>query len=140
MIPNPITAVVAFLKADAEVTTQVVARVFGAELPPSEATNMPRNCIVIQGSGGPPGGAGRSRMRINTIRVDVKGYGATPETAWDVYHAAYDALKQMKQTEQGTALLHDAVVAGGPVQLRDADLEWPLVMGSFDLTISEVAI
>ena len=35
-IPNPITALVAFLKDDAEVTTQVVAKVFGAELPEGE--------------------------------------------------------------------------------------------------------
>ena len=140
-IPNPIAAAVAFLKADGEVTTQVAAKVFGAELPPDETPNMPQKCIVIAGAGGPGGGqTGNSRMQLNTIRIDVKGYGTTPTTAWDVYHAAYDALKQLVRTKQGTALLYDAVVAGGPLQLRDNDLEWPMVMGSFNLTVAEVAV
>lgn len=136
-IPNPITAVVAFLKDDAEVTTQVVAKVYGAELPPGETVNMPQNCIVVQASGGP---GSRDRMSMNTIRVDVKGYGTTPATAWDVYLAAHDALKQLVPTKQGTALLYDATVVGGPVQLRDNNLEWPLVFGSFNLAVSETSV
>ena len=140
-IPNPISAAVAFLKADAEVSNQVAAKVFGAELHPDEAVNMPQKCIVVGGAGGPGGGLfGNSRMQLNTIRLDVKGYGTTPETAWDVYHAAYDAFKQLERTQQGTVLLYDATVAGGPVQLRDADLEWPMVLGSFNLTVGEVAV
>jgi len=138
-IPNPITALVAFLKDDAEVTTQAGTKVFGAELPPDEAVNMPQKCIVIQAAGGPVG-PGRSRIRYNVIRIDVKGYGTTPETAWDVYQAAYDALKQLVPTKQGPALLYDASVAGGPLQLRDANLEWPMVLGSFDVSVSEVAV
>jgi hypothetical protein len=140
-IPNPITAVVAFLKADAEVTTQVGTKVFGAELPDTETTNMPQKCLVVAPAGGPGGGLfGNSRMQLNRIRVDIKGYGTTPETSWDVYHSAYDALKQLVQTKQGTVLLEDASVAGGPVQLRDNDLEWPLVMGSFEVVVAEVAV
>ena len=43
-IPNPITAVVLFLKDNAEVVNQVGAKIFGAELPASETKNMPQKC------------------------------------------------------------------------------------------------
>ncbi len=136
-IPNPLAAIVAFLQADATVTSEVGTRVYGAELPPSEATAMPRKTIVVQAAGGP---SDRSRIRHQIIRVDVKGYGTTPTTAWDVYYAAYDALKQMGRTKQGTVLLYDAIPVGGPIQLRDADLEWPLLFGTFIISASEVAV
>ena len=136
--PNPITALVAFLKADSDVASEVAAKVFGAELPQSENVNMPQKCIVVAGSGGPDNG--RSRMRFNKIRIDIKGYGTTLENSWDVFNAAQQALKQMTRTKQGTALLYDADVAGGPVQLRDNDLDWPLVFGSFNVSIAEIAV
>ena len=138
IIPNPITAIVAFLKADTDVATEVGTRVFGAELPEDETVLMPRKCLVIAGSGGPA--TGLSRLSINTIRIDIKGYGPTPELAWGPYLAAHNALKQLVPTKQDTALLYDAHVAGGPSQLRDSDLEWPLVFGSFEVRHSELAI
>ena len=136
--PNPITALVAFLKADTDVANEVSTLVFGAELPQDQNSAMPQKCIVVAGSGGPDNG--RSRIRLNKIRIDIKGYGSTLENSWDVFNAAHQALKQMTRTQQGTVLLYDADVAGGPVPLRDNDLDWPMVFGSFNVSIAEIAV
>ncbi len=135
--PNPLEAIKDFLQADADVLASVGAnKVFGAELPEDETANMPQKCLVVSAVGGPPD---RGFIRIQTIRVDIKGYGETPFEAWEPFLAAKNALKAMVRSVQGTVLIHDGTIMGGPLQIRDNDQEWPLVMGSFDVTVSEVA-
>lgn len=140
-IPNPLEALVVFLKADAAVAALVDTRVYGAELPPSEATAQPRKCVVVTASGG--GGAGpgdRSYMRVARIRFDVKAYAETPYAAWEVHLATLDALKHMERSVNNATLLHNATISGGPNQLRDPDLDWPLVFSVYELTVAEVAV
>ena len=136
-IPNPIAGLVTMLKADADVTTQVGTKVFGAELPPDETVNMPQKCIVVS----PAGGLGQQDyMKLMRLRVDIKAYGTTPATAWDVFLAARNALRQITGKVHSTVLIHDVTVGSGPVQLRDNDLEWPLVVSSYNVLVSETAV
>ena len=135
--PNPIVALIAFLNADSEVDTLLATgKIFGTELPGGEASNMPQKCVVIQRSGGPED---RSSIRAETVRFDIKAYGRTPLEADTVWLAVKNALKLMEPNVQGTTFLYDAVGVGGPVSLRDGDQDWPLVVGSFNVFVNEVA-
>ncbi len=136
-IPNPISAVIDFLQADAEVLAQVGTKVFAPEVPKTETEAMPQKCIVLQANGAP---ADRGRIRLMKIRLEFRAYGATPFDAWGPYLAAYDAFKHMQSNVQGTVLLLDAEMVEGPFDLRDPDLDWPFVMGTVNLMAAEVAV
>ena len=139
-IPNPIVALVTFFKADSALSALVGTRVFGAELPNTETESMPRAVVVISPAGSPPGPGANSNLSFMSLRLDMKCYGTTPLTAWSVYLAVRDALKGLEGSVKDTVLLYDASIEGGPIQLRDADLEWPLVLGTFNLRVSETAV
>ena len=138
-IPNPITAIITFLKADSTLTALVGTKVFGAELPDTETENMPQLCVVIAPAGGGGPGA-NSNLSFMSLRLDLKCYGTTPLTAWSVYLAVRDAMKGLEGSVKDTVLLYDASIEGGPINLRDADLDWPLVLGTFNLRVSETAV
>lgn len=137
-IPNPVIAIIDFLQADAQVTTVMAARVFGAELPPAEVSNMPRECAVIKASGGP--GSDMGYMKTNRNRYEIRTYGRTPLTAWDAHLAVHDALKQMVPTVTNNTKLNNAVQVQGPMQLRDPDVNWPFVLSSYSISASEVTV
>jgi len=144
-IPDPLAAVVSYLLADTEVQAQVGLKVFGAELPPLNTLGftMPVKCMVVAYAGGTAIGPGaRSKVPLGLYRMDVKAYGGTPFEASAVYLAAMDRLVRTleRSVERGTTLLHNAVVAGGPIGLRDGDLDWPMVLSTYEIMISEVAV
>lgn len=144
-IPDPLAAVVSYLLADTEVQVQVGLNVFGAELPPLPdlGFTMPAKCMVVAYAGGTAIGPGaRSKVPIGLYRMDVKAYGATPFDASAVYLAAMDRLVRTleRSVERGTTLLHNAVIAGGPIGLRDSDLDWPMVLSTYEIMISEVTV
>ena len=144
-IPDPLAAVVSYLLADAEVQVQVGLNVFGSEIPPlTDLTfTMPGKCMVIAYAGGTAIGPGaRSKVPLGLYRMDVKAYGATPFEASAVYLAAMDRLVRTleRSVERGNTLIHNAVVAGGPIGLRDGDLDWPMVSSTYEIMISEVAV
>lgn len=137
-IPNPLAAIVTMLLADADVTAECGTNVFGGELPRDETGSMPQKAIVVQASGGP---AQNDYMRIMPQRVDIKAYGTTPTTAWGPYLAARDALRRLNGVVHSEVLMLSAKVESQPVQLREPDgLEWPFVLGSFTVLVSEVAV
>ena len=137
-IPNPIAAIIDFLQADARVTTVMAARVFGAELPPDEVSNMPRECAVIKVSGGP--GSDMGYMKTNRNRYEIRTYGRTPLLAWDAHLAVHDALKQMVPNVTNSTKLNNAIQVQGPMQLRDPDVNWPFVLSSYSISASEVTV
>lgn len=131
------SALIAFLKADADVTTQVGTRVFGLELPRSETDNMPRKAVVLVASGGAVPGYAAATLPVEAQRVDTYCYGATPFEAEEVRRAVYGALKAMSRTKQGSVLLHWAEPSGGPMSGRDPDLDWPVVWNSWQILADE---
>ena len=136
MIPDPIVALTSYLKLDQDVSDLAGDRVFGAELPDSENAHMPRKTVVVRRAGGGlliTGGY----MRLGDLRVDVFCYGETPYLASQLGRAVQEALKQMRRNTQGDALLHWAVMSGGPISLRDPDAEWPLDFSSWQVLASE---
>lgn len=139
-VPDPVTAIVAFLRADAEVSALVGTRVFGGELPDAESVSMPRKAAVVSAIGSPAGVGTRSLVEAGTVRMDVRSYGETPYEAIRVHWAVYEALKHMSRTVQDGTLLHDAVIEGGPLSLRDPDTDWPFALGSYRVLAAEVAV
>ena len=136
MIPDPIVALTAFLRADAALVALLGTRVFGAELPEHEVASMPQRCVVLRRAGG--GGLHTGGyMRLGDFRLDVTCYGETPYQAAQVNLAVQDALKNMRRNVQGAALLHWATPSGGGIALRDPDAEWPLVFSSWQVLASE---
>ena len=72
MQPDAVAALVAYLRGDAEVAALVVGRVYGAELPPQEAAQMPRKAVVVAASGGGSTGPGaRSYLPVGLVRAPI---------------------------------------------------------------------
>lgn len=133
--PNPLVALKAFLAADAGVAAQVTGRVYGAELPQSVTPQMPRKCILLRNAGGYV--LNKGWMELGDPRIDAFCYGLTPFDASEVYMAVHTALKQMTRNVQGNTMLHWARPSGGPISTRQDDTEWPLVLSSWQVLVSE---
>jgi hypothetical protein len=137
MSPDPVSAVMAYLAADSDIAALAGARVFGGELPETEATSMPRGAIVVRESGG--GFLGAEWQEYGDVRLDVITYGAIVDDASDLARAVRRRLKAMTRNVSETALLHWAKPDGGALPLRDPDTGWPYVVSSWQVLLAEVA-
>jgi hypothetical protein len=139
MIPDPLLALRAIVAADAEVASLAATRVFAAELPDTEAAQMPRAAAVLAASGGPPD-AGYAPLAHR--RVDLRTYGKTPLGAMKLHLAVHAVLKSLRRTPSLGVLVHSAALEAGPVALREPEsgAEWPFVFASYDVLASEEAV
>lgn len=139
-IPDPIGALIAYLKADTDITTLAGTRVFAPEMHATEVKNQPRQALVLSQSGGGGLGPGRSSLiEVEVFRLDVRAYGATHLEAMTLSLAAHSRLKTMIRTVQSNTLLHNATISGGPLSLREPILDWPLVLRVYDIMVAELA-
>lgn len=136
--PDPVAAVIALLKADASITSQVGSRIFGGELPQSEAISMPRSAIVVKSAGG--GFMGSGYQEWHDVRLDLSCYAATPGAAHALYRAALPVLKHLERSEWAGCCLYWAKQSGGPVSMRSAETDWPLCFSSWQILVSEIAV
>lgn len=140
MIPaDLIAALIAVLKADPQVAALAATRVFGVELPGSEAAAMPRKCLVLQPSGGATLVEG-SYVEHTAQRLDLFAYGETPYQASRLSRAAAIALKQVRRRVAAQTLIHWVDPAGGYLTGRDPDADWPVVFQSFQAFYAETEI
>ena len=140
MIPaDIIAALIAVLTADPQVAALAGTRVFGIELPRSEAASMPRKCLVLQPSGGATLTDG-SYLEHTAQRVDLFAYGETPYEAHRLSRAAAAALKQLRRRVANAVLVHWVDPAGGYFTGRDPDADWPVVFQSFQAFYAETEI
>ena len=139
MIPDPLLALRELVAADADVAALAGTRVFAAELPDSEAAQMPRAAAVIAASGGPPD-AGYAPLAHR--RIDVRTYGKTPLGAMKLHLAVHAVLKSLRRTPSLTVLVHSAALEAGPVAMREPEVgaEWPFVFASYAVLASEQAV
>lgn len=137
-MPDPVKALMSVLAANADVAALVSTRVFGGELPESQATSMPRLCLVVTHAGG--GHFGTSWQNYTDLRFDVFSYGATRHEAAQLWRAVHRALKGLRHTVSASVRLHWARQAGGPIPLRDPDTDDPYVLSTWQVLISEVAV
>lgn len=135
-IPDPMKAIRAAALADVEVAAQVGARVYVPELPRADAAAMPRKALVLS----PSGGAGNtSPAPIGDTRFDAKCYGATHLEAAAVYYAFREFARELAQSRVGGALVYALSIETGPIQTREPEVDWPMVLGVFMVTASELA-
>lgn len=138
MIEDLLAALVAYLRADAGVAALAGQRVYALELPPEEAANMPRHAVVLSPSGGFVPDYTHS-LRLDSARVDVFSYGATPFEAMRLRRAVRAALRNLERVKQGSVLIHWALPAGGFADERDPHVRWPRVFESFSVLAAEQA-
>jgi hypothetical protein len=136
MFPDPLIALRTLLIADAEVAALAGTRVYVPELPSNQAASMPRNAVVLSESGG-PGYTGMAR--IGQTRIDVRAYGADFVEAWRVHASVHEVLKQLTRSLVGEAVIYTVTVQGGPLRLREAEVDWPLILRSYQVTAAELA-
>lgn len=137
--PDPISALVTYLKTDTDLAALVGTDVFDREVPQAQRTDMPKAMLVVNPIGG---STDASFHRLGLIDVDLLAYGAVPYLAGQVARAAHQALKHMAQNEfsadNGSVQIKNAVKLAGPISLRDADTRWPIEMYTFRITASEI--
>lgn len=137
MAANPLAALVAYLRADADVAALVGVRVFGRELPRAETDAMPRQAVVLKRAGG--GLLGRGYQEYGDIRVDVYCYGATGLEADELHDEVRAALKhRLRATVAAGVLLHWARPSSDGSSGREPDTDWPLTVSSWQLLSSDV--
>lgn len=133
-----VTAIVDLLKADAGVAALCGTRVFGGELPPDEASSMPRCAIVVQPSGGVPFQPA-ARLNAEAQRLDVVAYGATPYEAATLRGRCARLLVALVRRVSAGVVVHWVQPAGGYLASRDRDGQWPYAFQSFQALFSEEA-
>lgn len=136
MFPDPLVAIRTLLLADVEVAELVDTRVFVAELPSGETPHMPRAAVVLSEAGGR---GSRGFSRIGDTRIDVRSYGADFVQSWRLHAAVHEVLKQLRRSRVGDALVYTVTVEGGPLRLREPQVEWPLVLRTYGVTAAELA-
>lgn len=129
-------ALIDLLKADSAVAALVSTRVFGEEIPQSEMTSMPRQCIVVRripGTTFQP----RSVIELEGGSIDIISYGGSPIDAQTVRRAAYTALKFSERKIFAESLVHSIEPISSPESLRDVDARWPAVRETWQFIASE---
>jgi hypothetical protein len=130
-------ALVTFLKADPDVASASVGRIFPGELPRNENPSMPRAAVVVKRAGG--GLLGTAYQEYGDIRVDVDCYGKTMREADQLYSVTRRALKQMNREVSGGILFHWARISSDGVGLTDPETDWAMCIGSFQVLVAEVS-
>lgn len=139
MSADVIKGLVSFLRGDAALDLLVSDRVYGLELPASEAAAMPRKAVVLKASGGPTI-TGGSFVKATGQTFDIFSYGETPHESERVRRAVFDALKALQREVSADVLIHWCEPAGGFANLRDPDADWPINFQSFHAFYAETIV
>lgn len=137
-IADPITTLRAYLLTQSTVTAVIVARIFGEELPGTEANSMPREAIVLATAGGRQGLGASSNMDVGNYSISVRCYHKTlyEARALDrIVHEAMNAINRWAVVGQGG--LHYAIQESGPFVMRDPDTDWPFALSTYALMTGE---
>lgn len=127
-----IGAVVALLRADANVAGMTGARVYGGELPKGDAKHPPVASVVVQPSGGVSIASG-STVEHDTQRFDLFAYGATSAEADSLRRKCRRALTNCRRQVVAGVLIHWIEQAGGFESGRDRDTKAPVAFQSFQI-------
>ena len=141
---SPIAALREYLLSDADVAEKAEARLFVPELPPNEAAHMPRTCVVLSYSGGPPGIGASDYAPVAVNRIDVRCYGGPVISGgWfeveELWRAVYLALKGLQPQQVDDGYLYHAIKEAGPNHQRDSDTDWPLIFSSWAVMSGEAS-
>lgn len=137
-IADPITTLRAYLLTQSTVTT-VTNRVFGEELPGSEAEHMPRETIVLATSGGRAGLGASSNMDVGNYAIAVRCYQKTLYEARALDRIVFEAMMAINRwAVVGQGGLHYAVQDSGPFVMREPETDWPFALSTYNVMTGEV--
>lgn len=136
MAPNYLTGLSAFLKANTAVAALVSTRIWFPEIPEDQEEAMPQKAILLQ----PAGGAyAADYILLGEPKVDVRCYAQKLDDCMLIYLAVHDALKAMQRTASyGKLIMHNCTQDGGPLFLREPELNWPFMLSTWTLKASEI--
>lgn len=128
---NDITqALVIYLKADAGVLALVGAGVYGIEIDPEEAPDMPFKTVTVRPEGGL---VNRGTVPMVRPRFEFWSTAATFKEAAEIDGAVYDALMAIKREQIGTVGIHAALPAGGHRASREASTGWRAIVRAAEI-------
>lgn len=127
-------ALIVYLKADAGVAALVGTKVYGIEIAPNRAEDMPEKTITVRPEGGNP--------RPGTVPIAQPRYDfwSTAETyleAVEVDRAVFDALVALRRETTDTVLLHCALPAHGHRATREPTTGWRAVVRAATVVADE---
>jgi hypothetical protein len=97
--------------------------------------------LLVSQSGRVPSGGDTSRALWSRPRFDLLSYAPTYSIAMAVLLAAEKHLKALSRARaaltDGTVLVHDVTVEGGPINFVDPDVECPVVVGIYAASFAE---
>lgn len=139
-IGDPTAAVVEWLVADPSIAEMTDAgdRVFGWELPITEAQHMPRAALVVSPAGGYTEGLPEV---LDRVRLDFRSYGETHDVAMRLAVLARARMRALGRWTSSLGLvLHAPTRAGGFIPLREQNGGWPLVLRSYFQPFDETVV
>lgn len=137
LIQDGIGALITYLTAQSAISTLLGTRVFGLEVPASEADDMPRKAIVINNAGG-IGEA--SSIDVYQHRFDFICYGETPFEAYEVWRTLRTELRDMERNVTSSTFLYNAVHSAGPFSFRDQPTTWPVTIDTWLVMIQDTIV
>ena len=114
------------------VTTQVSTRIYCAPgLAREQQALMPRKCLVLLSM---PGSEAHPQIPAGIEIVQARCYGATAVEARAVYNALFDAAQRLRKQRPATGqYIGNIVQSGGPFDLVEPEVEWPVVISTWML-------
>lgn len=137
LIQDGLGAVIAYLKAQSDISALLSTRVFGMELPEDEAVSMPRKAIVIRLAGGIGEDSYADTFKL---RLDFFNYGETTFAARKTWRTLKPILRDMERNITSATMLYNALHSAGPVQFRDPDGKWPVVLDTWVISMQETIV
>ncbi|MGK2898619.1 MAG: hypothetical protein ACSLE9_08010 [Burkholderiaceae bacterium] len=145
--PDPIAALVAYLRTRAELTALTGTRIFGGTTMPAAAIatwgQTANEAILITAAGSgfiSTGGGAYSLTPISNQRIDIRCYGETDALAAALTLQLTPILKRLTRRKQGSCLLHWCNPENAAIALREPDTSWPFVLTSWTLQASELPV
>ena len=129
-----IDAAVDVLRADLTIAD---GRIFGTELPKSEAAQMPRQAVVVSPAGGPED---VTVQQMTTDRLDFICFGATVTDAHQVSVAVHRRLKFFGGGMFASRKVHNFTRSSGRSFFRDPDTDWPVYVETWLIRVADIAI
>lgn len=140
MIQDPVETTVTILEGITEVNTLVSGKIVGGEIKQADIVSMPQKYAVVAFAGPSAGGYNSGYLPIIQVNLDVRCYGETLYEAAKVHRAVYEGLKYFRRGVQNNSLVHSFVPVAGPIQTWDPDGHWPMIVGTYTITMAERAV
>ena len=134
-----LTALIDILQADSDVTDlTTTSRIFGFEVPKSEADSMPRSACVLDPV--PAGAVMNDYLPLSVYAVDIFNYGARAQDAEQLQRATHDALERVNRDIFSGIMVHSVLQDVTPNFGRDRDADWPFMLEGWVAQYASVTV